>query len=304
MQTNLSALITGANGFIGQGLVRRLVDQGINVWAHALHPHNCSHALIRPVAGDITYGEGLEEVPWERLDLVFHLAAAGVKATRRIWSECVEVNIVGTSRILDLLERHDSKAKLIYLRSFYELGLSQAPALRDNPYVITKQAATHLVETWARRNISRNVLMGTVYQGYGPNDAKTSVLNYAYAALMKNELVRLSQPGLNRDWIYIDDVVDCLLAMSSTGDTGLSRYDVGTGVLTTLSTVVEKLAKLMGKDSSGIIFDQAIARGDSGLELSAQHFVPGWSPRVDLNAGLRSLITKSTPALYETGINS
>lgn len=293
MKRHALALVTGASGFIGLHLTRYLVDQGVQVWTYGRRASGCEHNAVKPVSGSIVDGEGLEEVPWEKLDYVFHLAASGVKAVRRVWHECVAVNILGTLRVLDYLERRSSKARLIYTRTFYELGITQTPSLCENPYVVTKQAATRSVEMWARRNSRRNVCVATIYQGYGAHDDSKNVLNYICSSLRSHEPVRLSNPALRRDWINVGDIVTCLSSMASSCEAGLNHYDVGTGTLTPLSTVANKLEALMGCTGSCIVFDPAMDRGDSGLELKAERFVPGWTPRISLDEGLARLIVET-----------
>ncbi len=133
--------LTGASGFVGRYLLPRLIADGHTITAYDLKTQYISEentsGNMHIMSGDLATGQGLDQVPREELDVVIHLAAAGVKANSRNWSECIAVNIVGTQQLLHAMERISSSAMIIYPRTFYEDHMEAFPLTVRSPYLIT-----------------------------------------------------------------------------------------------------------------------------------------------------------------------
>ena len=150
----MSILLTGANGFVGQQLLFRLVDSGYYVVAYDLTHSNdlYNNSMIQVITGDISTGENFDKIKWDNIQLVFHLAAAGVKAAKRNWDDCISVNLNGTKMLINAIQKVPNPPKLIYPRTFYEDFVIEYEALQRNPYFCTKYLATKIVEDWIINN--------------------------------------------------------------------------------------------------------------------------------------------------------
>jgi UDP-glucose 4-epimerase len=97
-----NALVTGANGFIGQHLCRSLLDDGFKVRG-MLHEHAPLYFVeedeIEWVTADLRVKETLQDV-CSGIDTVFHLAAIPRNDLSKSWDEFLEVNVRGTERLL------------------------------------------------------------------------------------------------------------------------------------------------------------------------------------------------------------
>lgn len=285
----LTVLITGISGFIGQHLAAKLAGLGHKVIGFDLNaPQNAPSGLTM-IAGNLVTKAGFDQIPWDRLDAVFHLASVGVKPDTRQWASCVEVNILGTLNLCSALRSAAANPALVYTHSFYEDSLRENPALKENPYILTKSVSTSIINDFAERYAGRVVDM-KLFQIYGPGDASTTVLPYTCGQLSKGEKAVLGSGLGLRDWIYIDDVIDGLIAAMSAGEVGaLNQYDLGTGQLTSLREMVERVAGLL-KASDNLVFDPSKDRPDTGLKDAASNFIPGWHSRVSTDEGLRLLV--------------
>ena len=285
----MSVFVTGASGFVGRHLLSRLLDEGHNVIAYDLKPPvspNYAGRHTHIITGDLSSGEGLDQIVWEEVDAVVHLAAAGVKASRRNWSECVSVNIVGTETLLHAMSQVSPTPLLVYPRTFYEDYLNKIPGLEKNPYIVTKTAATKIVELWASDNKNANVVFGSIFQAYGAGDDPGNILTYTTNCLKNGVAAELGCGNRLRDWIYIDDLVDAFTIALKVNGNKIQYFDFGTGQLTSIKKVVVKLAGLMGCSNDQLSFDSKRDRDDTELISCAKKFLPVWKPQVSLEEGI------------------
>jgi UDP-glucose 4-epimerase len=285
-------LVTGANGFIGRHLVNRLLLDGHRMITYDIQTFKTCNPINRLISvnGDIVEGGGFDTINWESLDVVVHLAAAGVKATRRNWPECIDVNVVGTSLLLQRLQACKQGIVFLYPSTFYEDFVNSISALRDNPYFRTKYAATLLVKSWYRLVPHVSMRFCNVFQLYGGGDDPDNILNYVTRCLLKGEPALLGSGTGKRDWIFIEDAVEALVKVIAADNPGVTHYDIGTGSIRSIKDVVTAIADLINAPISLLQFDAARDRGDTQIMAFATRFVRGWQPHISLDEGLNRLI--------------
>lgn len=289
----MNILLTGSTGFIGRYVLSLLLSEGHCVVTLDRHqvsdaekPQNDS--LVRLI-GDISTGVGFDKIPWEDLDAVIHLAASGVKASYRIWADAVSANIVGTQRVLNEIQLKCKKFPVVFIaRTFYEHLTYQAPSLLENPYIATKLAASQLAELWARK-YEGSTIFGTFFQVYGPGDASGNVLSYAVSEMKAGRSPVFGSGRGLRDWIYITDAAAAVLAGIYKHEKGLNRFDIGTGELNSIRSVIEQLACLLDHQVESISFDAKRDRDDVNLQLAAQKPPTGWFPKTSITEGLKAI---------------
>ncbi len=178
----MKTIVTGANGFLGSWLCKRLLDEGHEVTALVRKTSDLSeieHLKLNYEYGDVTNKASLQTA-FKNKDYVFHLAGliAYKKADRPMMDK---VNIGGTQNVVDVLTEQ-KQAKLLNLSSVVAVGASFTPKelTEESPYTIhklnlgyfeTKHTAEKIVCAAAKENKIHaiNVNPSTIY-GFG--DAK------------------------------------------------------------------------------------------------------------------------------------
>lgn len=288
----MTILVTGHSGFVGRHVVPGLIACGHDVICYGRRAPAVG-MRCRYVQGDLVLRGGFDEIPWAEIEGVLHLATAGVKASTRLGKadECLRVNVTGLLTLLDTLRaRAPRLARVVITPTFYELALSDHPALYADPYIATKYIATQAFKVWAS-GFAGQASMAMLFQAYGPGDDSGNVLSYIVSRLRAGEVARMGSGHGLRDWIYIDDVASGLVQLFNGNlHSGLHSHDLGSGQLHSIRHMAESIARALGVAPDRLEFDASRDRPDRGLTLAAIHPLPGWKPRTDLTTGIHHLI--------------
>jgi nucleoside-diphosphate-sugar epimerase len=250
------ALVTGASGFVGANLARRLLRDGHDV--HLLLRPEYQPWRVRAIADrvqlhetDITNADAVRRMMQSaRPDYVFHLAAFGAYSHQRDLDRMVATNIVGTARLLDAAVEAGVKA-FIHSGSSSEYGLKKTAAREDDrlepnsDYAVTKGAATHYCRHVA---VSRdfNAITLRLYSIYGRWEAPTRLVPVLLTHALRGEWPPLTPPSTARDFVHVDDAVEAMLAVAAAPSVPRGAiYNVCSGVQTTLADLVETVRDLL-----------------------------------------------------------
>lgn len=268
----MKILITGASGFVGRQLAARFLSEGhavIGVDLDSVDFSFSDHENFEFFEADLTDASAVEKLPLDEVGLLYHLAAAGVKAASRQWPLCVQVNVMGTATLMQaLLRRVESGLpvpRIVYTKTYYEDHLDTIPAFRENPYVVSKVAATRWLEALSPV-YPESITIAKVFQVYGPGDDPNNVLSYAAQTLKAGQIATFGSGTSRRDWIYIDDFISGLVACGDASDKGLHHYDLGSGELHSIREMIEQIAEIVGARPEQLIFDPSNDRGDTEIE--------------------------------------
>jgi len=249
--------VTGATGFVGGHLVRRLVQEGAEV-----------RALVRPtspigrlkslgidcVDGDLTDAKALQR-NLDGCEMVYHCAAT----TKGSWSEYVEGTIQGTERILEASSAAGVKT-LVYISSLSVYGVSEfkdhdmvtedspyEPRLEERGYYThSKVEAEKLVRRYARERGLRTTILrpGTIY---GPGG---KVFFPRIGFNLKNKLFFIIGHGNHElPLAYIENVVDAICLAGIRDEATGQIYNIVDDERLTQLEYVKKLKKMAGIDA-------------------------------------------------------
>ena len=305
-----SVLVSGASGFIGSHVVRRLLEEGARV--ACIGRSNSPGPRLRDVAPQLHWiGVDLRDRPGlvaavdaVRPDFVFHLAgfAAGRSADAAKQSgklfESYETNLLGTLHLLTALqETTPGVSRVVRLGTLEEYGDGSLPYREEqreapvSPYSSSQVAATYLCSMMHQRAGLPVVTLRPALM-YGPNQDEFFFIPGLIAACLANRTFAMTSGEQTREFLYIADLVDACLAAAMTPAAEGEIFNIGSGVEHRIADVARLVTSLTG---SGRVSIGSLSGRDPGLrrlvcDPRRAFEVLGWRSRVSLEAGLTATI--------------
>ena len=302
-------LVTGAAGFIGSHLVDRLLQDGREVvgiddlstgrLSNLAGASRCP--TFRFVESDVTSGDFRSLVAEVGPDIVLHLAAQmDVRKSVADPLHDVRVNVLGTVNVLEAAVH--SGVRKIVLASSGGTVYGQAatlpiredtPLLPVSPYGAAKVAAEGYVATYGRLYglAGTSLALGNVYGPRQDPHGEAGVVSIFARALTTGAPTTIFGDGTSsRDYVYVSDVVEAFVRCLEDSTSG-ARFNVGTGVATSVDELHRLLADICGSEATP---DMAPARPGElhavSLDRGALTDRTGWRPTVALPEGLRMTV--------------
>ncbi|MFN2466110.1 MAG: NAD-dependent epimerase/dehydratase family protein [Candidatus Dormibacteria bacterium] len=266
----MRVFMTGATGFIGSEVARRLRARGDEVVALVRDPARATaltEAGCKTVRGDLGEEEAIR-AGLEDADALIHGAAiyeVGIPKSRR--TEMYEANVLGTERVLRLAGEV-GVGKVVYISTVNAFGNTEGKVVDESHnhserYVSYYDETKHLAHKAAKAAIDRGVPVVIVQPGavYGPNDKSPqgNLINQFLAGRLPAKT--FPEAGLNM--VHRDDVADGILLCLDRGRAG-EQYVLG-GELTTLGGIIDTLARVADKKSPGMTVPAVVMKAISPL---------------------------------------
>jgi len=292
-------LITGASGFIGANLTRRLLRDGYQVWLLLRENHqpwrveeivSACHVVPGDVADRDAVGRAFADA---RPEWVFHLAAYGAYSSQTGFERMAAVNLLGTAALLDASVESGVEC-FVQAGSSSEYGYkSEAARERDllepnSHYAVTKAAATHYCQFSARKSGMKAVTL-RLYSIYGPWEEPTRLIPGLLIHGLQGEFPPLVSPLTARDFVYVDDAVDAFIRVADSHLPAGSIYNVASGAQTTLEQVVSEARQLFGMTTEPDWGSMPARAWDTDRwvgDASAIQNATGWRAETNLREGL------------------
>lgn len=299
----MRALVTGAGGFVGANLARRLAAAGHAVAACVRSERN-AWRLTDPVPPSVQLvevdlarpGASGDAVRRFAPDAVFHLAAHGAYSWQNDLAAMVAVNLQATAELLDAAR--DIGATVVNAGSSSEYGpKDHAPDERArlepaSEYAVTKAAATHLCRLAAARHGQRAVTL-RLYSVYGPWEEPNRLMPTLVDRALDGRLPPLADPTTARDFVYVDDACAAFERAASVDlDDPGAVFNIGSGTQTTLADLAALARELFALDAEPRWGTMASRPWDSVVWVAdprAATDALGWSAVTPLADGLRAM---------------
>ena len=312
----MRVLVTGADGFVGRCLVRRLLDDGREVYA-AIRPQagpvqdgfsDVERAAVRWLPLELTDADSVRHTVGLPYDAVVHLAAvaSGPDALRDpgyAWS----VNAAGTARVVQALAdaRRDGRGdpQVLVASSGEVYGRGDGSPRREtdplapcSPYAASKVGAeAAALEAWRRTGLRVVIARAFAHTGPGQDDrfvVPAFARRLKFAKQIGAPVVKVGNLEPVREFLHVLDVVDAYARLLMKGEAG-EVYNVASGQGISLEDLLFKLADLVGV--------RPIVEADPELMRPADvpylvgdatklRTATGWAPRYSLDATLKQVL--------------
>lgn len=252
-------LVTGATGFIGSHLTRRLVTEGAEV--HALTSTVSSVFPLRLLAlrEDITlHGGNLNDggamsalVERCEPEIVFHLGAythVG-KSWERV-DECIQTNVQGTVNLLQAVARRGVR-RFVYTSTSEVYGPIAVPFSEEaavdpiSPYSASKYAG-ELFSRLFTRGSGVPVVVVRPFNAYGPAQSPDRVIPEIIVTALRRERLAMTEGRQTREFNYVEDLVEgfCRAATAPTVEGEI--LNIGGGEEVSMRELARRILSLMG----------------------------------------------------------
>jgi UDP-glucose 4-epimerase len=238
-------LVTGARGFIATRLCRALVERGASVDAVSKQPSSITHPAMRWSRVDLgNIDETRHTLKEVRPDVVFHLAGH-VTGSERLEEvlPTFAANLVSTVHVLTAAAEL-AACRVVLAGSMLEPHDERSHPSPSSPYAASKWACTAYARMF-HHLYGLQVGVARPMMVYGPGQwDREKLLPYVIQSFLGGASPILASGQREIDWVFVDDVVEGLMAVAASSALDGEPIDLGTGTLTSIRHVVEELARL------------------------------------------------------------
>jgi UDP-glucose 4-epimerase len=292
-------VIIGAGGFIGSNLCRRLVQEGADVIAFGRNI-NFPEALngCKWVKGSYLDQTALATA-LDGADVVVHTLSTVTPAkSNQSPMADIEENLLGTLKLMDLCRAKDVN-RLIFLSSGGTVYGSKVPIptpedAANDPicsYGVVKLAIEKYLAIQRDQGTLDSVVL-RIANPFGPYQLAhgQGVIAAIIERILNNQPAEIWGDGsVTRDYIFIEDVVDAIIAAAQLNDPQAPRlFNIGSGVGRSLQEVIDSIAKIHGHMDINRLPGRAVDVPVSILDIQRAERFLGWYPHTEWMDGLRA----------------
>lgn len=302
----MNFLVTGSAGFLGSALANRLAREGHQVRGlddlSAGDPSRLDPGVLFS-RGDVIDRPKLWTL-LQDVDCVYHLAArVSVPESVLYPREYNAVNVGGTVSVMEAM-RDVGVKRVVLISSGAVYGDQQVQPLHEalppdprSPYAVSKLAAEYYVRTigslWGIDTVALRV-----FNAFGPDQplpaAHPPVVPHFLRQATRAGTIVIHGRGLQtRDFVYIDDVVEAMVAAATAPSIDRQVINIGSGVETSVKDLAQRVLEVAGGGTEWLYKDDqdpGSSRMCADINLAKAKL--GYQPRVGLEEGLGRMLVR------------
>lgn len=311
----MNVLVTGAGGFIGSHLVERLVKEGARVrafvhynsrndWGNLELINPAAKKEIEVVTGDIADPFSVRNAT-RGVRTVYHLSSLiAIPYSYVAPQSYVTTNVQGAINVLQAA-REEGVERVVHTSTSECYGTAQYvpidekhPLQGQSPYSASKIGADMIAESYWR-SFELPVAILRPFNTFGPRQSARAVIPTIISQALKGGVIKLGSLAPTRDMNYVENTVDGFLAAAQHPAAVGQVINVGSGREISIGDLARLIIDLLGSKSEVVEDTQRLRPANSEVERllcandKARELL-GWTPRVDLEEGLRRTIAWMT----------
>lgn len=301
-------LVTGAAGFIGAAVARRLLHEGHKV----VTVDNMSTGIRENIPDGVQINEGdcqdpaiifsLENI---HFDAIIHIA--GQSSGEVSFEDPVydlQTNTQSTLLLLNLAFKTGCK-KFIYASTMSIYGDQPDKAITEDAsllpksfYAVGKLASEHYMRIYQKYGIESTALR--LFNVYGPGqnmgNLRQGMASIYLAQALKNKHILVKGDSERfRDFVYIDDIVDAFCVALKKRQPSFNAYNVATGARTTVKDLINKITENLPFEVT-VEYSESTPGDQFGIYGDITNITNelNWRPKVSLESGIKKFVDWAT----------
>jgi UDP-glucose 4-epimerase len=301
--SNSKVLVTGGRGFLGSHLCRHLRSRGAEI--HVTSRFKRANSKRGPVwwQADCSEIDSVRKLlAAVKPDVIFHLSGTATAAPDLQWVlPTFESLVRSTVNILTVASGSGCR-RIVLTGSLTEPPSDRGEVAAGSPYAVAKLATTAYGQMF-HAVYGAPVVVVRPFMTYGPGQDFHKLIPYVIRALLRGQAPKLSRGLMRADWVYVDDVIEGLMAAGETKDlpSDSRTIDLGSGRLVSVRDIVMQLVcltrspirPLFGAIPDRPLEHERIAHLDNAF---------GWKPVTSLEKGLEQTVEWYKRQLLRPGV--
>lgn len=302
-------LVTGATGFVGSHLVKKLVSLGNTVYSLSISSNPQSYFYQQRLNErsvvinlDICDFEKVKDIVSKcSIDLIFHLAAQPlVDVAYANPRRTLESNIMGTVNILEAARLFGTKGVIVassdkaYGKHGKKKYTEWAPLQGDHPYEVSKSSADLIAHTYAK-TYGLPIVTSRFGNIYGPGDLNFSrIIPGIMESYIRKQTLELRSDGtMVRDYLHVEDVVDGYLQLAQQIENVKGEaFNFGSDETLSVLEVIAVIEKALNKKISYTIKNEVKNEIPyQSLDYSKVKKMVGWEPKQNITKSAKHILS-------------
>ena len=255
---NKKCIVSGGSGFLGQGVVKKLLDEGAEVWVIDNFSYGASRKNLdkraKLIFGDVRDEKVFKKLPSKKFDYFFHFAAPSSAVLFKKNPEgCFDITIKGFINAINYCAKR--KIRLIYPSS------AKVYMGRKTPFSEKDRIKKEFLDEYARAKLAEEEIafaykdicdsLGLrIFAGFGPSEKHKDEFA-SVVSLFSKDLIRGKKPVVwgdgnqARDFIYEEEITEIILTLAQKAKEPI--VNVGTGKKVSYNYLIKTINNILGK---------------------------------------------------------
>jgi len=284
-------IVTGASGFIGFNLVKKLIQLEANILVIDRMQPAEQFPSVEFEWADLRHLNQVYEA-----DYLIHLAAvSNAGYAERYPQDTYEINVLGT---LNLLNHIQIKKRVLFPSTALIYKASQAPLTEEaelepaSTYAQSKMIGEQVVKFLCQRiGVSSTIVR--FFNVFGPDQLPMYIVPQVVRQTMEDGRVVLRNGSVVRDLLYVDDCIDAVLKLAVSPLAAGSLFNIGSGNGVTILEVAKAAVAVSGEPGVEIVdLQQNIEYSPTAIiaDTGKVQSIIDWHPKTSLEEGLKAML--------------